>query len=373
MATPFGLFHNMNKNDQYIAENYLIESDRDIASFLNISKDAVFRARKRMGLHKGVVEKALVESGVDYNWKAAWVKTEGVSTLVQNPDSGIDTVDHEAIRAEFVASMKAAAPKFPTIKYSAKKDNGLLIIDPADLHVGKRVVSDDYDPIERCMVGVSELLRKAKGHGISQILFVVGNDLLHVDNPANTTTGGTKQDVTQMWQKSYLQARRVITACMSLCVQQAPVHVIHNSGNHDEVSSYMLADAVRCWFSNTKDFTWDIETGNRKYYRWGDNLLGFTHGHAAKDDKLGLLMSAERPKDWGEVNARHIYLHHFHHRDALERHISKDHIGYTVDYLRSPSPADQWHDINGFVNRPAMDAFIHDHSGGQSARFTHWY
>ena len=65
----------------------------------------------------------------------------------------------------------------------------------------------------------------------------------------------------------------------------------------------------------------------------------------------------------------------------------KDHIGVTVlststlvdparnvsvEYVRSPSPADGWHDRNGYVGSPqAVEAFLYDVRGGQPGRFTH--
>jgi len=66
----------------------------------------------------------------------------------------------------------------------------------------------------------------------------------------------------------------------------------------------------------------------------------------------------------------------------------KDHFGVTViksgiatdpgmnifvEYIRSPSPPDQWHSKHGYVNQQAIECFLYHPQNGQVARFTHYF
>jgi len=77
----------------------------------------------------------------------------------------------------------------------------LLIIDLADVHFMKLCVETETgysysrdEAIHRVVSGTEALLQSAKGFGIGRVLFVLGNDILHVDNASKTTTSGTPQD-----------------------------------------------------------------------------------------------------------------------------------------------------------------------------------
>lgn len=57
-------------------------------------------------------------------------------------------------------------------------------------------------------------------------------------------------------------------------------------------------------------------------------------------------------------------------------HISPDPAGSRapeIEYVRSPSPPDGCHDRNGYVNRQAVECFLHHPHDGQVGRFTEWF
>jgi hypothetical protein len=39
----------------------------------------------------------------------------------------------------------------------------------------------------------------------------------------------------------------------------------------------------------------------------------------------------------------------------------------------NPSPADSWHHRNGYINKAAVEGFIHSKTNGQIARLTHYF
>jgi len=125
-------------------------------------------------------------------------------------------------------------------------------------------------------------------------------------------------------------------------------------------------DAIYCWFRECENITFDSSIKHRKYFSYGNNLIGTTHGDGAKQQDLGLLMANEVPKLWGDSVHRYFYTHHVHHKT------SKDLIGVTIESMRSPSGTDAWHHKSGYCGVPrAVEGFIHHKEFGQVARLTH--
>ena len=171
------------------------------------------------------------------------------------------------------------SPKYPKIK--RVKGEHLLVINPADIHIGKLAVAletgDDYNTeiaYNRVLEGVTGLISKAKGFSIDRVLFCVGNDVLHIDNVYNTTTAGTPQDTDGKWWQHFEVALKLYVKCVEILRQVAPVDVVHSMSNHDYQSGFHLAHSLKSWFRNTKDVTFDISVAHRKYYKYGSNLIG---------------------------------------------------------------------------------------------------
>ena len=211
------------------------------------------------------------------------------------------------------------APTYPEIK--RVKGEHLLVINPADIHIGKLGVAletgDDYNTeiaYNRVLEGVTGLISKAQGFSIDRVLFCVGNDILHIDNVYNTTTAGTPQDADGKWWQHFEVALKLYVKCVEILRQVAPVDVVHSMSNHDYQSGFHLAHALKSWFRKADDVSVDCGVSNRKYYKYGSNLIGLEHGDGAKMDKLPLLMASEKPQDWASTTHRYWYLHHLHHK-----------------------------------------------------------
>ena len=154
----------------------------------------------------------------------------------------------------------------------------------------------------------------------------------------------------------------------------APVDVVHSMSNHDYQSGFHLAHTLQAWFRKAKDVVFDITVNHRKYYQYGNSLIGLEHGDGAKLSDLPLLMAQEKPMLWAKAKRRYWYLHHLHHKVKHKWLDGKDFIGVTVEYLRSPSSSDSWHSRKGYTGSPkAVEAFIHHLEHGQVARLTHYF
>ena len=310
--------------------------------------------REKKKEHEALIEECRVKGIPVDSVNYYWYKSDKFSINVKN------NINHEQIISEIIGDLANLSPIYPKIEYKVNDDYHLLVIDPADIHISKLAraieTGDEYNhdiAFQRVKEAVIGLISRSSGYSINKVLFVMGNDILHVDNKGNTTTGGTPQDVSLMWYDAFKMAQRLLIECIELLVQVAPVHVIYNPSNHDMTSGFYLAQVIEAWFSKTDDITFDISPAHRKYFRYYNNLIGTTHGDGAKEVNLPMLMAHES-KEWSDCKHKYFYTHHIHHKK------SRDYMSVNVESMRSPSGADSWHSKQGFQHAPkGIDAFIH--------------
>jgi len=300
--------------------------------------------------------------------KHYWYKGKSFSIFVKGQQ-----VSYEDIRNSIIQDVKDHAPNYQPYQYTQDEQSYLLVIDPADIHLNK--LCSAFETTEACnhdiiysrvLEGVKGIIGYCRGFKIDQILFVAGNDILHVDNPKNTTTSGTPQDVSLMWFDAFVLARKLLTECIELLLPIAPVHFQYNPSNHDFTNGFFLAQTIQAWFTNCNSITFDTTMQHRKYFKYGQNIIGTTHGDGAKETDLALLMAHEVGSAWHECKHRYYYTHHIHHKK------SKDYMSVCVEALRSPSGTDGWHHRNGYQHSPkAVEGYIHSKDNGQISRLTY--
>lgn len=309
------------------------------------------------------------------NVKHFWYKSEKFSIF-----SSSDGLTLETAFEPIISDLQSYSPKFKPIKREKIKNPHCLILDPSDIHVGKYASNvecgETYDIPKAVSIvdrGIDELLQKASGFPIEKIIFVIGNDCLHIDGIHNTTTGGTPQDMSGKWHEAFLAAKDMYVRAIEKCLPIADIEVIFCPSNHDFMSGFMLAQTIKAYFRNSKNVSFDASIAHRKYTLYGNSLLSFSHGDGAKLDNTPLLMASERPEMWAKSVHRYIYLHHIHHKQRANFMVAgKDFIGMTAEYLRSPSASDAWHAKKGYRSPKAVEAFIHSRENGQVCRLTHY-
>lgn len=304
--------------------------------------------------------------------KHYWHKSKKFSIMARGGDP-----DPEALKNDIVDLIKGYAPKYPKFTYQKQNENNLLIINPADIHIGKYASSAEHGDAYNCKIaknrvieGIDGILNHAKGFDIKRILFCIGNDVLHTDGH-NKTTSGTPQSVDGEWHEHFVIALEMYVEAVEMLMQIAPVDCIHSMSNHDYYSGFHLAHALKSWFRNSKNVSVDASPSHRKYYKFGKNLIGVSHGDGAKMNDLPLLMANES-KMWDETWHRYWFLHHVHHKMKYKWMDAKDYPGITIEYMRSPSGTDSWHHRNGYQGSPkAVEGFIINENNGQIARLNY--
>jgi hypothetical protein len=280
----------------------------------------------------------------------------------------------EKLHSVLIDDIKLYAPKYKEYKRNELFNGHLLVLDPADIHIGKLCsafeTGEEYNnqvAVKRVLEGVNGILDKSSSFNIDKILFIIGNDVLHIDNPKRTTTSGTPQDTDGMWYTNFLIAKKLYVDIIERLISVADVDVVFNPSNHDYTNGFFLAQLIEAHFRDCKNVTFNCSISHRKYYRYHNNLIGTTHGDGAKQQDLPMLMANES-KDWTSCKHKYFYVHHFHHK------ISKDYMSVCVESLRTPCGTDSWHHRNGYQHSPkAVEGFIHCKENGQVARISHLF
>jgi hypothetical protein len=366
------------------------------------------RRAEELGLNtSGEIRAAAQAGGIDdvRNIRHFWKKVgDDYSIFVRNPVAGGDDMSLTDLVRETFAECNEAKPKKWGVKKRKAQPGNLQVVDLADVHFQKLAERDEtgYEynldiACERVVDGTDRLLEKSKGHDVKNIVFAVGNDILHTDNVQNTTTSGTPQDVTGSIFQAYPVAAKALVYAIDRCAERAPVSLVHCMSNHDWSYGWMLTQQLAAHYRNHPNVSatpYNISESHRKYMRFGNNLLGFSHGDGAKEEKLYGLMVKEARQHISECQNLYWFLHHIHHKVRKQRGAEKDylrekdHTGMTaimsgqgryegddldIEYIRSPSAPDGWHHRNGYLNRQGVESFLLHPEEGMSVRYTEWF
>lgn len=283
--------------------------------------------------------------------------------------------DKEALE-ELKRSMIEFAPKYPKLSWHKYQGGMLFEVDLPDLHFGRLTWNEesgeDYDiHIARQTVEsvVAKLLGHTQGHKISKILIPLGNDYFNVNGKGETTIHGTPQQEDTRWAKTYKRGRELAIWIIDQFAQVAPVDVIIVAGNHDEERTFYLGDALECWYNRCNRVSIDNGPKKRKYYKFSQNLLGFTHGYYERISRLPALMPIECASYWADTRFREWHLGDKHHKTDLVFKTEEDN-GVVIRILRALTTNDVWTDDKGYVGAlRAAEGFLWHPQEGLIAQF----
>jgi len=298
------------------------------------------------------LEDALIKCKVDTNvWEvdryAVEENTKGFNYKITLKKKSPLIWDIESLKKELSEYAKSPVK----VQHKFKEENILLEFGLFDLHWGKLAWDEesganyDMDLAEEALTkAVDYTLNIASKFEVTKIVFPFGQDFFQIDNEQGTTTAGTQQDTDSRFKKIFKEGRRVVIETIEKLKQFAPVDVIVVPGNHGRVSEFMLGELLYIKYENDKHVNVDNSSMDRKYYKYGKNLIMYTHGDQEKNSDLPLIMAVEKPNEWAECQSRYIKLGHFH------QEMLKEYCGVKVEILSSLSATDAWHKRRGYVN-----------------------
>lgn len=191
-------------------------------------------------------------------------------------------------------------------------------------------------------------------------------DFLHVDNQVyQTERSGNTLDVDGRYFKILNVGIKLMRYMIEYAlIKHKHVTVINCPGNHDDLGSLWLSAALSHIYENEDDITILSSCAPRQYYRYGNVLIGCTHGNNINLKDLPLTMATEMSEDWGSCKYRYFYTGHLHH-DRIA-----DCSGCKVETFRAICTKDAYANSKGYLTDRDLKCIIIDPNEGECERYT---
>ena len=260
--------------------------------------------------------------------------------------------------------------------FKTSTDSHMLEIALYDAHFGKlawakETRQEDYDTKIAESVYVNaceEILAHATSHKIDKIVFPIGQDFFHINNPEGMTPQGRHQlDMDTRMPKIFEAGLMAVFKAVDMCLEIAPTELIWVPGNHDPETSYFLMRVIKAFYEgrSEKNLSVDISPTVRKAIMYGTSLLAFAHGQSEKINKLPNLMMVEWPELMAKARFKEWHIGHIHKKDE-ERYFPVQTVaGVLIRRIPALSAIDAWHYKFGFVDAVrAAEGFLWDKERG---------
>ena len=162
---------------------------------------------------------------------------------------------------------------------------------------------------------------------MQKIVFLIGNDGINADNLNGTTANGTPQDNQLNWFDTIRQFTELMIEVLNQLEGVAPVDAYFVPSNHDLHSMFGVCETLKAYYRDDPCITICGEATQRKYFQFGNNMIGFSHDE--KEKNVAKIMAAEQPKMWGETRFKYFMISHLHHEIVND--------DYGVDIRRLPT------------------------------------
>ena len=240
-----------------------------------------------------------------------------------------------------------------------EKNDNILVVPIVDLHAG--LLSDKYSNGNDYNLDIAEelffkviydVIENNKFKKYEKVLFVAGNDTTNSDNLSSTTTHGTPQQDSAIWFTIVERVTKMLEQGISLLEKVAPVDVLYVPSNHDLHTMFGIMQTLEAFFRKDEDIHIDTSPLPRKYYKFGKNVLAFSHDIKVKEALK--IVSTEAKDMWSDSNRTILMLAHLHQAMEYEKQ-------GMLEILRLPtiSGFSRWTNEKGYVqNEKKNKSFV---------------
>ena len=292
---------------------------------------------------------------------AQWVKT---------------TIDQEKLAEYLQGVIEASLANIKPVKidkYTLKdNDPDILTVYPiADLHVGMlswlNESGNDYDLeiVEKVFKKIlTKLIERAPAS--KQALICQLGDWIHVDNMKNETErNGNPLDADSRYAKIYMVAMKLIRfAIETAASKHKDVYVINCMGNHDDMGAITMSVALSHIYEKSRRIHILSNPSPRQYFKFGNTLIGATHGYDCIPKDLPIVMATERKEEWGNTDFHYFYCGHIHQDKVTEIG------GCKVESFRTVAGRDAWTNSKGYLSGRDLKAIVIHKDYGEIERYT---
>ncbi|GGJ48583.1 hypothetical protein [Virgibacillus salexigens] len=212
------------------------------------------------------------------------------------------------------------------------EENSYLNIPLSDMHFGIATY-EDYKETQNRIINIIQ-----KGH--EEILFIIGNDLYHVDNFRNATASGREIqqiDLVNAWNSAKLFYYPLLENALRY---SRKVKVIFTLGNHSESMEWSFIQLLK---ERYKQIVFDDDFKERKAHMLGKNLIFSNHGDKKKAKNITENFAVEFPVEWSEATTRTVFVGHYHFEKVI------DNGGVIVRQMPTGVTPDIWHEQQGYT------------------------
>lgn len=283
-----------------------------------------------------------------------------------------DQAQAEAIVREAVAALMDDVPREKPTKAPEHTAADLCnVITLTDCHVGMKAwhretgADWDLEIAERVLVGAFRHVLEASPKADTCVIAQLG-DFLHFDSLKPVTPEhGHVLDADSRYSKVVGVAVRVLREVCRLALSRSRrVVLLCSEGNHDASSSVWLRQMFRMLFEAEPRI--QVIDSELPYYvhRHGCTMLGWHHGHLAKNEALPLIFAARFSEMWGATQYRYIHVGHRHHTDE------KEHPGVNIVQHPTIAAPDAYAARGGWISQRQITVMTYSARWGHVARNT---
>lgn len=291
----------------------------------------------------------------------------------------------EEVWADFIMDAREHSPRRAIIERTdpANGQPCVALIALFDLHLGMlawgKEVGENYNTsiaVDDYARAVTALLATASMYNVVKIIYIGGNDFLHVDQYMNgarggATTKGTPQDVDSRISRMFTLGRKALVAGIDQAVEVAPVEVRMVPGNHDRDNIYKLGEVINAWYRNDENVDVIYSPRRLQFFNYEKVTVMLTHGeeYNRKRDSLPLIMATECPPDlWiaSDGGYREVVTGHNHARKGgsyKPTSEADESRAVRVQSLSGMTPEDVWHYEQGYKHHRAASLRVYHPSG----------
>lgn len=258
----------------------------------------------------------------------------GTSRLTKEPDGSLlwtkTNVSREQqleLLQETIKDMVADVPRIPVhAKPQHETDDDILTVYPlGDPHIGMMSWGEetgcnwDLKIAENVFGKVFDKLVDAAPRSRTCRIIDLG-DFLHSDNMDGTTSrSGNVLDMDGRYCKVLRVGVRVIRRMIERALDKHELVTVDIlKGNHNDIGALWMAELLSNCYENEPRVVIEKSPSPYHYFQFGKVLLGTTHGHNCKKEKLAGIMACDVPEMWGATKFREWITGHVHHDEVKD-------------------------------------------------------
>lgn len=189
-------------------------------------------------------------------------------------------------------------------------------------------------------------------------------DWQHTDDSKNMTPGhGNILDVDSRYFKIVTTGVQLMIDYIEMALEKHDEIEVRNiPGNHDPHSSVALTVALDMFYRNNPRVSINCDPGDFYYRRFGTTLIGATHGHKMKPERMAMDMAVTQREDWGATDYHWFLFGHIHHETAKE-------VGdVRVESFQTLAAKDAYSAGRGYTSGQSLQSITLHHDEGEIGR-----